>query len=178
MRQVDYKNGYWKRYLIFAIDYLVIAYFLSAIDSLLHGVLLNAIWLYILLFVLLLALMAYSGGTIGQRIFKLHTVDGETFGRPTFIRCVLREIISLTGLSGIGLIVTMFRGYYWDKITNIKVVDKNKDEDVIKTNTTIDKSLKINKCPKCKEAVSFDEEFQCTNCGEKFWQSKEKFDAR
>jgi uncharacterized RDD family membrane protein YckC len=118
------ENGLIKRYIVFTIDFLAIGTLLGVLNELLHGALFEAYPLIgFVLYVSCLALMPYWwGSTLGQRLFKLRTVNRRTRERPGLVKLFLREVIALCCVTGIGIFAMYFFGYYWDSATGIVVV--------------------------------------------------------
>ncbi len=104
------------------IDFFVIGTAVALFDALLHEALSRAMWPFLVALLAGLALAAYSGATPGQRLFKLRTVDRKTLARPTLLRLVLREIIALSAVTGIGFLAMLVFGFYWDRATGIAIV--------------------------------------------------------
>ncbi len=117
----------WKKYIAFCIDlfiylslyalsYSFSVYFLSVEASQVNGVIFLLV-IYILYFCL--SLFKYQT-TIGLYLFNIK-IEFEN-KNILFIKIFMRGILSITVLTGIGFIIYLFIGPYWDKITGAHVV--------------------------------------------------------
>jgi uncharacterized RDD family membrane protein YckC len=121
--------GSVKRLLIYIVDVIFVGLVLSLTfgESESAGILTIE---FILFFAYFILMVSYFGYTLGQRLFKVRTVDSKSGNTPSIKQLVLREVSSLTAWSGIGFLIANFThsystGFYWDKWTGIKVIPIN-----------------------------------------------------
>jgi hypothetical protein len=119
-------NGVSLKYrsIAFVIDIVAIA----ILGSIIPQSILNANHgLYSLIFFLLyFALLNYFfSSTIGEKILKIKLISGDE-QKATFIQILFRELLFLTIFTGVGTIVYLINGFYWDKATKLKLIFENK----------------------------------------------------
>jgi hypothetical protein len=112
------------RVIAFIVDLFVIA----IIGSIIPQSILNANHgLYSLIFFLAyFALLNYFfNTTVGGKILKIKllNVSGQ---KATFSQILFRELLFLTILTGIGFIIYLINGFYWDRATKLKLVFEKK----------------------------------------------------
>lgn len=122
----DIYIGSFKRLVIYIIDVLIIGLLLYLIFGDSDSDRIQIIQL-ILFFGYFALMVYYFRATLGQKIFKLKTVDSITGQTPSIRALLLRELASLTAWTGIGFIIAQFThsynsGFYWDRWTKIKVI--------------------------------------------------------
>lgn len=63
------------------------------------------------------------GATFGQYLFNLKMIDSRTGTNPPIKNLIIREILFLTGFTGIGFLIAVFTGFYWDRISKTSVIE-------------------------------------------------------
>lgn len=120
------KISKFKRHIIWWIDVLIISMVFYLLVGERESNVITAVGVIAVVsyFVLMLH---YFGFSLGQKIFGLKTVDGKTGNFPTLKKLFLRELFTLTALTGIGFVIADMTyspksGFFWDRWTGIKVI--------------------------------------------------------
>jgi len=113
------RGAHWHvQLLAIIIDTFLIGLFFHLLDpswvkSIDDGMYLAAYWLFFLLYFSLP--IYWWGGTPAQLFLRLRVIDSHTLKTPSFWKIFLREILFLTIFTGIGFLIFIFSGFYWDR---------------------------------------------------------------
>ena len=65
----------------------------------------------------------WVGASLGQYALNLKMTDSRTGARPSIKSLIVRTIMFLTVLTGIGYLIFLFTGFYWDRISKTSVIE-------------------------------------------------------
>jgi len=113
-----------KRYLAMVLDLHIIA---AGVALILFpfGFNENSIMPFYLLAVILVPCFVPNkiGATFGQYLLNLKLVDSRTGLNPPIKNLIIREIMFLTVFTGVGYLIAIFTGFYWDRISKTSMIE-------------------------------------------------------
>lgn len=128
--EAQVEEGLFKRHVIFIVDLISITVLFWPVDKLFfNGEFYSdnytdsSMFSFFIFYLLYFVFTEYKfGQTIGYRLFKVKIVDSQTYKKPGLWQLIKRELLSLLGLTGIGYLVLLFSGFYWDRHTGVTVI--------------------------------------------------------